>query len=265
MPETPEVAKSSATKKPQTRVKAPRVRSKKNELAGVVVLAAGTALFLGIGSYIFLKESSKGHSRVVMAATPAPSQKKEETPPAEEKEVVAADVSPKVPEHTQTQAEEAASACIGCSSGPQFIMPPLPDKSALFVPKHEELKGQWIAELPDGVARAVFSGLTFQVVYYGRSDSDFRKYVVGYYSYDSDSGVISLKPAYKLGPPENDPKIVYQVLTQRFFDVIVRRNEDGSSIYWQSPPETLASMQVFPLLLYTGLQQNPYLKWDRVR
>lgn len=265
MTERPEAEKKSATKKPQSRTKTQAVGSKKSELAGVVVLAAGAGLLLGIGSYIFLKESAKGHAPAVVSAVPEPSQAKEEAPAADEKQVAVIESSPAVPEQTQTQAEEAASACIGCSSGPQFIMPPLPDDSALFVPEHEQLKGQWTVELPDGVGQAVFTGMGFQIMYYGRSDSDFRKYVVGYYSYNTDSGVISLYPAYKLGPPENAPGIVYQVLTQRYYDVVLRRNEDGSSLYWQAPPDTLASMQVFPLLLYTGLQKNPYLKWDKVQ
>ncbi len=269
MPQQPDEDKKTAIKKTQLGKVSP-IATKKGDVAGVFVLAAGAAMLMGIGSYIFLKESAKNPSPVVLSE-PAAGQAKEEVSAQAEKPSVTEqgpllkETSPQVAEKTQTEAEQAVAACIGCSSGPQFIMPPLPEPSALFVPKHEELKGEWVVELPDGVARAVISGLSFQIVYYGRSDSDFRKYVVGYYSYNSDSGVISLKPAYKLDPPENDPKIVYQVLTQRYYDVILRRNEDGSSLYWQAPPETLASMQVFPLLLYTGLQQNPYLKWDRVR
>ena len=256
MSEKAAVVKNPATKKPQSSAKARAVRSKKNDLIGVVVLAGGIGLLLGVGSYIYLKENAKGRAAVTYVQ-PAASEKKEEVPPDKP--------DPKVAEQTQTEAEQAASACIGCSSGPQFIMPPLPDAAALSIPTHEEVKGRWTVELPDGVAVAVFSGQAFQIVYSGRSDSDFRKYARGYYSYDPASGVISLKPAHKLGPPKDVPGIVYQVLTYRYFDVILRKNAEGSSLYWQAPPETLASMQVFPLLLYTGLQKNPYLKWDKAQ
>ncbi|MCB1680346.1 MAG: hypothetical protein H6858_08810 [Rhodospirillales bacterium] len=244
--------KKTATKKPSSRQNPRTVGPKKNDLIGVILIAIGLALIVGVGAYAYLKQNGSASVDVASQGTQPQEAPKSQIQPAQHED--------KQPEQQTTQ-----SACLGCSSRPQFIMPPLPDDSHLFKPTHPEIKGTWVTHLPDGIAEVIFAGSAFQVIYSGRSDSDFRKYTRGYYSFNQNTGVASLRPAYKLGPPDEPRDVVYQVLTLQYFDVILRRSEDGRSLYWLPPPEKVATKQIFPLMLYTGVQDHPFLKWDKVK
>lgn len=161
---------------------------------------------------------------------------------------------------------EAVQDFAGCRSAPQMALPARPDEKALSFPGLQGLVGRWVARMPDALAEASFNGHIFEIVYSAKFEEGIRRYVRGYYSYDEESGVMSLKPAYK--DMQNLPSVqgaVYQVLTLRNFEVLVRSDSGASFLYWTAHPVGTSSDQIFPLLAFTGVQENPYLVWERVK
>lgn len=251
----------SATKKTsfgpnRARKAAPRMRG-----SDVFILAAGIVLFVAVVAFIagneMKKRSSSNQAKVESVAKPAP-----ESSSAVESE------TPQTADRADAEAsdsDDTGEACIGCMSQPQMVLTARPDESSLRLPGGEDLRGRWVARMPDATAEAVFDQARFQIIYAGRAEGGIRRYARGYYSYDDTTGVLSLKPAYKEPEPDPIPGVIYQVLTLRYFDVIVRTDSGAAFQYWTAPPEMLASRQIFPLLSFTGVEDNPYLVWEKVQ
>lgn len=256
----------SATKKTsfgpnRARKAAPRMRG-----SDVFILAAGIVLFVAVVAFIagneMKKRPSSNQAQVENAVKSAPeSSSAVESETAQNAEEGAKDGGAA----EAADAADTGEACIGCMSEPQMVLTARPDESSLRLPGGEDLRGRWVARMPDATAEAVFDQARFQIIYAGRAEGGIRRYARGYYSYDDATGVLSLKPAHKEPEPDPVPGVMYQVLTLRYFDVIVRTDSGTTFQYWTAPPEMLASRQIFPLLSFTGVEDNPYLVWEKVQ
>lgn len=256
----------SATKK--TSFGPNRARKTPSQMRGsdVFILVAGIVLFIAVAAFIagneIKKRASSNQAKVEMAAAPISESSSTLEPKASQNpgEVAAEDE-----DGADSSSDDSGEACVGCMSEPQMLMASRPDESKLGFPGGENLRGRWVARMQDASAEAIFDQARFQIIYAGRNEGGIRRYVRGYYTFDASTGIMSLKPAYKEAEPEPLPGVIYQVLTLRYFDVIVRTDSGATFQYWTAPPEMLASRQIFPLLSFTGIEDNPYLVWEKVK
>ncbi len=233
---------TTVTKKPSLEQKDTIVASKKNDLVGVLILSAGVALLLAVGAFIYMDRA--------------------DAPPEQVSEVAEFD------NQKQNDGQENEGSdnddCPGCEV-PYPEMAALPNASKMVAPSVTDLSGRWTTSFKGSIAELVLAGQQFQIIYLSDPQSGFRKYARGYFSYNKNDSRITLMPAPKLGPPKDVPGITYQVLTLRYFDVVIKIDkEDGKTLYWMAPEEMLKSQRIHPLLLYTGNMDMPYLRWDKL-
>lgn len=257
-------AQAAATKKTSFGPNKARVGPVRRRGGDFLILTAGLGIFMAIAFLIGRHEFAKHQS--------GPDSAVAEVRSGEQADSARAEVAPIVAAMQEKQKDDIAvsetvpdDSCIGCMSEPVLALPLRPDESRLRFAGLTDVRGRWVARMPDATAEAIFDVNAFQIIYAGKSEGGIRRYVRGYYTYDEATGVMSLKPAYKEKEPDPVPGVVYQVLTLRYFDVIVRADSGASFLYWTAPPEMIASRQIFPLLSFTGVQDNPYLVWEKVR
>ncbi len=234
----------------------------------VFILVAGILVFISVATFIAISEvkkqapsnQAKVESAVVSESESSPNVQHEVSQKSEG--VEAQDEQMDGPD---SSSDDVAEACVGCMSEPQMLLTSRPDESKLRLPGVRDLRGRWVARMQDATAEAVFDQARFQIIYAGRDEGGIRRYVRGYYTFDESNGVMSLKPAHKEEEPESVPGVLYQVLTLRYFDVVVRTDSGATLQYWTAPPEMLPSRQIFPLLSFTGIEDNPYLVWEKVQ
>lgn len=234
----------------------------------VFILVAGILVFLFVATFIVIGEVKKqGPSNQATVESAAVSESESSSKVQPEISQTAQDVLVQKQENdgADSSLNDPEEVCVGCMSEPQMLLTSRPDESKLRLAGVTDLRGRWVARMQDATAEAVFDQARFQIIYTGRHEGGIRRYVRGYYAFDESNGVISLKPAHKEEEPESVPGVFYQVLTLRYFDVIVRTDSGATFQYWTAPPDMLASRQIFPLLSFTGIEDNPYLVWEKVQ
>ena len=151
------------TKKPSLGRKDTTVGSRKNDLVGVLVLAAGIAFLLAVVAYIYMDQA--GESSEPTAAHVAEAGDQPKTDGSDDE---ASDVS-------------GDGDCVGCEvAAPE--MAGLPDAGQMVTPEVTDLSGRWVASFKGSVAELVLAGQQFQIIYMKDPKSGFRKYARGYFS-----------------------------------------------------------------------------------
>ncbi|MCB1591181.1 MAG: hypothetical protein KDI90_01895 [Alphaproteobacteria bacterium] len=235
------------------------------------VFFIGLLVFIFFAAIIFFSQQANHDGKTVLSSavreggTPDEERKTGDQQKQQDSPVHTADGAGPDSQSGETAGQtESEDACPGCMTSLRYVLPHRPDVRHLRVPKEVEIRGRWVANMPDAVVEAIFDHISFQIIYDANFEVGIRRYARGYYSYDDTTGVLSLKPAYKMDPPPPVPGIVFQVLTLRYYDVVLRTDAGASLQYWTAPPFNPRQRDIFPLLSFTGVQDDPYLVWQKM-
>lgn len=115
-----------------------------------------------------------------------------------------------------------------------------------------QIQGLWEAPFARGDRAVIaFSGGTYQIQLADKPPSSLRRYAIGTYSVQGNTGLMTLRPD-RAAEPEKTPGMVYETLTVREYTIEARYNPQTGRLFLR--PHIIEGMndQVHPLFFYVS-------------
>ncbi|MGH1378869.1 MAG: hypothetical protein ACRBB3_08615 [Alphaproteobacteria bacterium] len=133
----------------------------------------------------------------------------------------------------------------------------------MVVPDIGALQGSWVSLFQHGgVVNLSLFGESYEIVHMKDIKSSIREYSKGRYSYDANSGKITLSPVKEMGAPDPVKGVSYKVLTMRKYDIFVSKVSDDVSLYFIAPEELIPQKNYHPLFSYADYDGAPVLQFS---
>jgi hypothetical protein len=129
-------------------------------------------------------------------------------------------------------------------------------------PSTAELYGRWYTNIaPEGIAEFTFTTNGYELVYVDSPQSPLRKFSVGKYNYDPNTGDLGLFPEYNamLAHPQRGAD--YKVMTTRNFQMVISQKSGDTTLYMTAHERDLAGKNYHPIFLFEAYDKVPVLKF----
>ena len=145
----------------------------------------------------------------------------------------------------------------------QKVRAALPDGGDGMVhPRAAQLYGRWFTSISsDGIAEFTFKPSGYELIYVDSPQSPLRKFSVGKYNYDPNTGYLGLFPEYNAMPAQIHEGAAYKIITSRNFQMVVLQKPDDSGIYMTAHERDLAGKNYHPIFLIGDYNKAPVLKF----
>lgn len=131
-------------------------------------------------------------------------------------------------------------------------------------PSLQDIQGTWETNLSNGRATLVMAKGAFRLTYTNDKKGRLRKYTSGRYRYNEKTGRLSFEPIRGFAKPKALPGVTYKILTLRYFDALLLKDNKSNGIFWMPPGQDRSTRSPNPLFFYNGNGENPpVIEWKK--